>query len=104
MGLPRKRQNSIWKPIKTEKGFAVQPDEVVVSSDPWSQDAIKRIASAGFFMKPSKRIRTFTGQIMVSAASMPNLITLKKKLLRVGISLFLLADVALIALFLKSIF
>jgi hypothetical protein len=105
MGVPRKRQFSIWKSVKAKDEYVMQPQEVApVSSNPWSDEDIKRVASVGLVSKPSRRLRAFTGQIMLSSISMSPRFNLKSNLLKVGISLFLAADLALAALFIKSIF
>ena len=107
MTAPRERKKSIWQAIAAIKPTAVNPYHVDQnsSSNPWNDDGIKKLGGIGNInQQVSRRARTFTGQIMMSARSFPSRIRWKQKLLRIGVGLFLVVDVALIGLFLKSFF
>ena len=105
MSIPaRQRKHSIWKPMRSQSGVSIRPEEVL-QINPFDDDsAIKRVAAIGMLSRPAKRLRTFTGQININSIGIPNAFSIKKKLLRIGISLFLIADFALICLFFKSLF
>lgn len=109
MESERIRKLSMWRPMNgcaREKIFGVhrEQQQEAIMKNPWELEAGFSFSpkEVSILTKSNHRRRTFTGTFHLSKSSLPATIRRKAILMRLGISLFFVFDLLLMAVFIRT--
>lgn len=109
MESERIRKLSMWRPMNgyaREKMFGVHrgQQQEATMKNPWELEAGFSFSpkEVSILTRSNNRRRTFTGSFQLSRSSLPATIRRKAILMRLGISLFFVFDLLLMAVFIRT--